>query len=57
VAVLLYAAMMYWPLAADFFRLAPLDLAHWGVVLTASAVALLVCLALDRVFGRMKDEG
>jgi cation-transporting ATPase E len=48
-AVLLYAGVMYWPLSADFFRLVPLDLAHWGVVLAASVVALLGCLALDRV--------
>jgi cation-transporting P-type ATPase E len=48
-AVLLYAAAMYWPPAADFFRLAPLDLARWGVVLAAAVAAFLACVALDRV--------
>jgi hypothetical protein len=47
-AVLLYAVAMYWPPAADFFRLAPLDLTRWGVVLAATAAALLACVALDR---------
>jgi cation-transporting P-type ATPase E len=52
VAALLYAAVMYWSLAADFFQLAPLDLARWGVVSAAAAAALLVCVALDRAVGK-----
>jgi cation-transporting P-type ATPase E len=48
-AGLLYAAAMYWPLAADFFQLAPLDLARWGLVGGASAAALLAAWAADRV--------
>jgi hypothetical protein len=39
---------MYWPPAADFFRLSPLDPTRWGVVLAATAVALLACVVLDR---------
>jgi magnesium-transporting ATPase (P-type) len=51
-ALLLYAAVMYGPLAADFFQLAPLDLSRWAVVLSASAVALLICVGLDRFKSR-----
>jgi cation-transporting ATPase E len=40
-ALALYAAVMYWPLAADFFQLTPLDATRWGVVLAAVVVALL----------------
>jgi cation-transporting ATPase E len=37
VALPLYAAAMYWPLAADFFVLHPLSLPTWAGVVTAAA--------------------
>jgi magnesium-transporting ATPase (P-type) len=49
VAFLLLLGVLYWPLAADFFELAPLSLTQWGLVLAVSGPALLLCLALDWV--------
>lgn len=48
-AVGLYALMMYWPLAADFFQLAPLDLTRWAIVFGATVAALLACVTWDRL--------
>jgi cation-transporting ATPase E len=59
-ALPLYLAIMYVPpagyladgtplSAAWFFRLSPLSLAQWGLVVTAAVPALALCLVLDRV--------
>ena len=51
-AVLLYAGVMYWPPAADFFQLTPLDGSRWGVVIAAATAALLpIYLAPNRAVG------
>ncbi len=54
-ALALYAATMYWPLAADFFQLAPLDWMRWCVVAVAAVAALAACVAIDRV-GKRSDS-
>jgi hypothetical protein len=56
VALLLYAAAMYWPLAADFFQLAPLDVTRWAVVAGAAAAGLLACVAIDRLGRRIPRQ-
>jgi cation-transporting ATPase E len=47
-ALVLYAGAMYWPPAAYFFELVPLDLPRWGIVLAAAGAALVVCVVMDR---------
>jgi hypothetical protein len=46
-ALLIYAAAMYWPLAADFFQLSPLNIGHWGLVTGIAAVGFALCLGMD----------
>lgn len=46
-AVPVYAAAMYVPLAANFFELTPLGLAEWLLVLTAAGLAFGMCKVGD----------
>jgi cation-transporting ATPase E len=46
-AVPVYLLAMYWGPAARFFRLAPLGLAEWGVVLAVVVPAFLLCKLSD----------
>jgi magnesium-transporting ATPase (P-type) len=48
-ALPLYLIALYWPLAADFFVLAPLSLEEWGEVLSVAGPACLLLLASDRL--------
>ncbi|MBY0457511.1 MAG: cation transporting ATPase C-terminal domain-containing protein, partial [Gemmataceae bacterium] len=49
VVVPIYAGFMYWPFAADFFRLTPLGWLEWGRVLGVGAVAYLASRLTDRI--------
>jgi magnesium-transporting ATPase (P-type) len=49
IAALLFALAMYWPPAADFFVLEPLDLARWLMVLAAAVACLLLAWTMDRI--------
>jgi len=58
--LVVYAAAMYWPLSADFFRLTPLGPAAWGLVAGVAAAGFGVCLLFDRrptQFGRRDAPG
>lgn len=44
-AMLFYLGTMYWPMTANFFRLSPLTLAQWGLVVLMGAIAAAVCYA------------
>jgi cation-transporting P-type ATPase E len=51
-ALPVYAVAMYWPPAARFFELVPLDLYGWGLVLAAVVPGFLLCLLADWWVGR-----
>jgi magnesium-transporting ATPase (P-type) len=48
-SILMYAGVMYTPIAADFFQLTPLTLARWAAVLAAAVPALLLLYGWDRI--------
>ncbi|HEY1192421.1 MAG TPA: cation-translocating P-type ATPase [Gemmata sp.] len=58
VIVPIFAGFMYWPLAADFFRLTPLSATDWLKVLGVALPALAVSRLAERVpWGRLLGRG
>jgi magnesium-transporting ATPase (P-type) len=49
IAALLFALAMYWPPAADFFVLEPLNLARWLMVVATAVACLLLAWIMDRI--------
>jgi cation-transporting ATPase E len=50
-AIPVYLTAMYWPLAADFFRLTPLGITDWALVVLTALAAYGTCLVSDRLVG------
>jgi hypothetical protein len=48
---------MYWPFAADFFKLTPLRVVDWSAVVLIVALTYAACLVADRALAGGQDSG